>query len=196
MALKVYVISHSATGAVLAALSARDGIDTTQLLASVVGTALPISVAPPRIAPPTTPFSIDASKLRVDEATSEDPTSLDPNSVLFAPWQYVAAIDANTNKFQSLSRGSAFVGNAPPAPNVIELQLPGSIAPSISVPGWLQLFASGPGTVQASYPLTFTTTATSYSNVVQSTFTPFPGADTALILVKGCTTYVGAFPLS
>jgi hypothetical protein len=196
MALKVYVISHATTGAVLAAFTARDGADTTQLLADVVGASLPISIAPARIAPPTTPFLLDPSLLRVDEATSEDPTSLDPSSVLFAPWDYSATFDSTTNKFQSLSKGTAPAAGTGSSSSTLAITLPAAIAPGIQVAGWLQLYASGTGMSQVTPGLKFAPTGQTFTTAVSAAFAPLPGADTALLLVEGCAAYVGAFPLS
>lgn len=200
MALKVYVISHSIVGAssgsVLAAFSARDGADTTQLLADVVGAGLPLSVAPPAIAPPVTPYVIDPSMLRVDEATSEDPATIDPSSVLFAPWTYVAAFDPNTGKFQSLSKGSPpqLTGQTATPPLALNATLPAAIAPTASVPGLLQLYVSGSGATQPAQPVTFKSSASTFGTAVSTSFTPLAGADSAMLLVVGCAAYFGTFP--
>ena len=199
MALKVYVISHSipgaSSGSVLAAFSARDGADTTQLLADVVGAGLPLSVTPPAIAPPATPYLIDPSMLRVDETTSEDPAAIDLSSVLFAPWSYVAAFDPNTGKFQSLSKG------APPqltgqtlTPLALNVTLPAAVAPTTSVQGLLQLYVSGSGTSQSPQPVTFKSAASTFGTAVSASFSPLAGADSAMLLVVGCAAYFGKFP--
>jgi hypothetical protein len=188
MAAKIYVLSQTSTGAVLAACTRgqySDDVNAT-VLAQLVGTGLPVVLDP--VVPPADPtvFVVPPSVLSVD-AVPGDPSSLDPSGPLLSPLTYSVSRDSQGN-FQSLNTGATITVNsattAQLALGFTGMSLPSPNVANHSVPGWIALIDSN-GTLTTKDIQVSATSTTDLTDGIASVVIA-PGTYSMLVLVQGC----------
>ncbi len=197
MAQKVHVISHTTTGAVLAACSRGEGGKLTDVLGQLVGSGLQLASVPQAMPnPPVVAFTIDASVLTLDalDPAANDPFSTDQTSVVLAPQKYSVQRDALTN-FQSISQASQPTIAGLAAGPGLTITLINAVPVFNTVPGWIQLVDTSTGTVLPPTMLQLHPTGTGPSSTTCTAAVTVTTNVTysVLLLVQGCAMLITSF---